>query len=155
MCSRNLEADVKVFYSFKTGKPCLGTQVLWNCAGEVQWVSESYPAGTHDQGVMGLRSRSEEYENYYAELFTLYPVAPNLPPYISADTAYTHKNIISPKKGKKGQLSSEDQARGQILKGLGTLAVFYLLLVVMRHTGLSITEKGFAALKVDLQFLKK
>ena len=72
--------------------------VRWNsCAslfvlGE-QWVSNSYPAGTHDQGIMSVRSSSSEFSKYYQELGELFPLEQNLP-CISADFAYTKFNPL-------------------------------------------------------------
>src|SRR3990167_5352149 len=83
MCTRNLETDVMIFKSYKIVKSALSTQVLWNCAGEVQWVSNSYPTGTHDQGIMSMRCSSPEFSRIC---------------HVSQQTLcqHTHPNIITP-----------------------------------------------------------
>ena len=44
---------------------------------------------------MSLRCSSLEFSNYYQELRELFPLEQNLP-CISADSAYTHPNTITP-----------------------------------------------------------
>ena len=104
-------------------------QVLWNCAGEVQWVSNSYPTGTHDQGIMSLRSSSPSFSNYYQELGELFHLSRIV--CISADFAHTHPNI-----------------KGQIFAGSIQSSSLKRISYCTHYTyfkRLSINEKGFAS----------
>lgn len=119
----NLNFGTNSFRSYKLRKAALSTQVIWSCNGEIQWASESYAAASHDQGIMGGKCRSGSEFNYYAEIFNLFPLGPSNVPTISADTGFTHPDLIIPRKGKN--LSSDEITQKKILRGLGIILLLF------------------------------
>ena len=119
-----------VFKSYKIGKSGALNSGNVELCWRVQWVSNSYPTGTHDQGIMSLRSSSPEFSKYYQELGELFPLEQNLP-CISADSAHTHPNI-------KGQIFAGSIQSSSFKRISYCTHYFYF-------KRLLINEKGFAS----------
>jgi len=98
----------------------------------VQWVSESFPAASNDQGIMGGKCRQGgTHQNFYQEIFDLYPLGLNGVPYISADAGYTHPDLLIPAKGRR--ITPEQEAQKTILRGIGNFGFNCFVFFLMFH----------------------